>query len=78
MVRTGWAVTLLAAPGPLVRSVGGVDETASRRVVRVLGARHLLEAAVAARHGRGVRRAGVAVDAIHAATAVAFGIADRR
>lgn len=78
MVRTGWALALLAAPGPVVRVVGGRDEPASRWVVRVLGARHLVEAAVEIRHGRGVRRAGAAIDGIHSCTAMAFGLADRR
>ncbi|MDQ6783184.1 MAG: hypothetical protein M3063_07040 [Actinomycetota bacterium] len=78
VVRTGWGLLLLGAPGLAVRAAGGTDERASRRVVRVLGARHLAEAGLEARHGPGVRRAGGAVDLLHAVTAVGFGVADRR
>lgn len=77
-VRVGWGAFLVAAPGVVLRSAGGTDEAASRWVVRVLGLRHLIEAAVEAPHGRDVRRVGAAVDAIHAATALAFGLLDRR
>lgn len=77
-VRTVWGAVLLGVPGLLVRVAGGTDELASRRVVRVLGARHLVEAGVEARHGGAVRRAGGVVDLIHAVTAVGFGLADGR
>ncbi len=78
VVRAGWAVVLLSAPGVVIRTLGGVDETASRRVLRVLGVRHLLEAVVEARRGPTVRRAGAVVDLVHSMTAVGFGVADRR
>lgn len=77
-IRIVWGLLLLFVPGALVRAMGGTNEVASRRVMRVLGGRHLLEGAVEALHGRRVRRAGAFVDAIHAGTALTFGAVDRR
>lgn len=58
--------------------MGGIDESASRRVLRLLATRHLVQAAVEAWRGPTVVRAGAAVIAVHACTAMAFGMADRR
>lgn len=77
-VRFVWASILLAVPGAVIRSVGGIDETASRRVVRVLASRHLVQAAIEARLGPAVLRKGAAIDVSHACTGIMFGIADRR
>jgi hypothetical protein len=40
--------------------------------MRILGARHLVEAAVEASFGRSAREAGVWVDGLHATTSLAF------
>jgi hypothetical protein len=71
--RTAFGVELLAAPGPLLRLLGG--EPADERAVvvaRILGARQLAEAALLWRHGaRWAIRLGALVDLIHAGTAAA-------
>jgi hypothetical protein len=59
--------------------MGGADEDRTpRRVMRVLGARHLVEAAVEQRFGKIGRTLGVATDVIHAAVDVMFGVGDPR
>ena len=60
-------------PAQALRLLGrGQDDAASRTVVRVLGARHLVQgAAEALRRDPGVLRAGAGVDVLHALTALA-------
>ena len=78
-VRSGWGALLLVAPGPILRLMGGVDEGRTpRRLVRILGARHIVQAAVEQRFGGTARKLGVGVDVIHAATDIAFGYIDPR
>ena len=65
---------LLAAPDRVLRAGGGRDTPAVRLAVRILGARHLAEAAVLARaHGGRPLRRIVDIDLIHAASM--FGLA---
>lgn len=78
-VRSLWGALLVVVPGPVLRGLGGTDQgRAPRRVIRVLGARHLVQAGVEWRLGGRARETGVAVDALHAATALGFGVLDRR
>lgn len=70
---------LLVAPRPLLRVVAGrAPDERSVRVARVLGARHLIQAAVT---GPGtapaVLAAGAVADGLHSATAVALATVDR-
>jgi hypothetical protein len=59
--------------------MGGADEDPlPRRVLRVLGARHIVQAVLERCFGAGARRLGVGVDVLHAATDVGFGVADSR
>jgi hypothetical protein len=68
-------MTLLIAPGAVLRLIGGADEGRDpRRVMRVLGARHLVQAGVEYRLGWRARRIGTGVDLLHGATSVGFGI----
>lgn len=48
LARAAWAVTLLSAPGPALRLLGGrsADERSWRIVARVLGIRHAVQAAL--------------------------------
>ncbi len=78
LARTIWATILLAVPGRVLRVAGGVDGTGPRRVVRVLGTRHLLEAFLEARGGVAARRLGGAADLLHALSAVGFAVWDGR
>lgn len=76
--RLAWGGLLLLAPGALLRPVGPATTTAVR-TLRVLGARHLVQAAVTVRRPtRGVFAAGAAVDGLHALTDLALAAADRR
>ena len=68
-------MTLLIAPGPVLRLFGGADEgRAPRRVMRVLGARHLVQAGAEYRLGGRAREIGIGVDLLHGATSVVFGV----
>ncbi|MEJ5946533.1 hypothetical protein WDZ17_14645 [Pseudokineococcus basanitobsidens] len=80
VARAAWGTVCLLAPGLVERSLAGREpDVRARRVVRVLGARHLVQAA-------GARLlpphlavgGGAAVDAVHALTAAAFGLGDAR
>ncbi len=72
-VRVTWGTALLVAPGQILRLMGGADEgRGPRRVMRILGARHLAEAAAERRFGGTAREIGVGVDLIHAASDVGF------
>lgn len=78
-LRAGWGALLVATPGPILRLMGGTDQGRTpRRLVRLLGARHMLQAAAEQRFGGTARQIGVGVDLIHAATDVAFGYVDPR
>ncbi|WP_298989017.1 hypothetical protein [uncultured Pseudokineococcus sp.] len=80
LLRAAWGATCLLAPDAVQRAMSGHDpDVRGRRVLRVLGARHLVQAA----GGRVLppRLAvggGAAVDGIHSATALALGLLDVR
>ncbi len=76
-VRAGWGAALLLRPGPVLRAAGGADEERTVLVARVLGVRELAQAGVLlARPTPGVVRAGIGVDVLHAASAVALAVLD--
>ena len=53
-VRAGYGTALLLAPGPLIRICTGYPaDSRVRLTARVLGARHLIQAALTARAGPG-------------------------
>ncbi len=73
-VRTLWGSVLLAAPDAVLRDLphDRLDRPA-RVVARLLGVRHLTEAAVTGRRdSRTLIRAGASIDAIHATTFAAL------
>jgi hypothetical protein len=75
IIRVGWGVTLLIAPGTVLRLFGGADEDrAPRRVMRVLGARHMVQAGAEYRLGGRARKIGIGVDLLHGATSVVYAI----
>ncbi len=78
LVRAGWGLALFTAPRRLL-SVAGHPRAAraARFVVRTLGARHLVQAAVVLSKPSLTRTGGVA-DALHAISAVAFAAASPR
>ncbi len=79
ILRAGYGAALLCVPGPLIRRVTG--SPADRRIkvtARVLGARHLVQAAATARRsGPDALRIGASVDASHAASMFALAVGDR-
>ncbi|MEH3078241.1 MAG: hypothetical protein PGN11_16530 [Quadrisphaera sp.] len=77
--RATWGVLLLAAPERVLRAVGEHHPDArTRAVLRVLGARHLVQAAFSGRApGRATLADGAWVDAVHALTSLALAAGDR-
>ncbi|WP_431932273.1 hypothetical protein [Micromonospora sp. RP3T] len=76
--RVAWGTLLLLVPGALLRPVGPATP-AARWTLRVLGARHLAQAAVTLRWPvPGVLVVGAAVDGAHALATLALAAADRR
>jgi hypothetical protein len=74
VARAAYGAALLCAPGPIVRMITGVPATPRvRSVVRVLGVRHLAQAAVCGLvPARGLIRAGTATDGLHSASMLAL------
>ncbi|BCT74274.1 hypothetical protein SCMU_01160 [Sinomonas cyclohexanicum] len=76
-VRAAYGTVELLAPGAVEHLLLGhrPDERA-RTVIRILGARHLLQALVTARGGPALHRLGGGVDIVHAVTMAALAGAD--
>jgi hypothetical protein len=74
LARAGYGTALLCAPGPIIGVVTGQAPSArARQVARVLGVRHLAQAAVTVFNtGPEVVALGVIVDLLHAASMFAF------
>jgi hypothetical protein len=70
VVRAGYGTVLVLAPGPAIRLVTGrVPGRRACRVARVLGTRHLIQAALTAAAPRpAVFAIGGQVDAVHTAS----------
>ena len=78
-LHAAWGGLLVCAPAQLTRLAGEVPSPSSRRVLRLLGARHLGQAAVtAARPGPAALRAGGVVDIVHAASCAGLALVDAR
>ncbi|MGY1806600.1 hypothetical protein ACI8AF_04450 [Blastococcus sp. SYSU D00669] len=72
-VGGAWGASLLVRPGTVVDAVAPEFPAARRWVVRALGARLVLQhAAVLAAPTRGTVRAAAVVEAVHAASMLAF------
>ncbi|HZU60342.1 MAG TPA: hypothetical protein VE983_05220 [Solirubrobacteraceae bacterium] len=69
LVRAVWGTLLLALPRPILAICGGSRSRPVVAAVRILGARHVLEAVVMAiEHDRRPPRWMMAVDAVHGAS----------
>ncbi|GEM_PF-1257492 len=70
VVRAGYGAALVLAPGPAIRiATGRLPSRRARRVARVLGTRHLIQAALtAAAPGPAVLEIGGQLDAVHTAS----------
>jgi hypothetical protein len=78
-LRFSWGTALLVSPGTVLRLFGGVDVgTTPRRVMRVLGARHIAQGAAEWAFGGRAREIGTVVDLLHAATDVGFSVVSPR
>ena len=77
LARAGYGAALLCAPGPMIGVVTGRPPSPrARQVARVLGVRHLAQAAITALNpGPEVVALGVVVDLLHAASMFAFAAA---
>ena len=74
-LRAGWGVTLLLAPGTVLRIFGSADATPGPRLVmRILGSRQLVQAAIERRFGGAARETGVVVDLLHGSTSIGFAV----
>jgi hypothetical protein len=79
IVRICWGALLLVSPGTVLRLFGGADQGVTpRRVMRVLGARHVAQAGAEWAFGGRARQIGTVVDLLHAATSVGLAIIDPR
>jgi hypothetical protein len=78
-LRAGYGLLLLGAPGPVARLYAGRGcDRRTVAVARVLGARHLAQAALSARHrSETALGLGVAVDLLHAASMIGLAVLDR-
>ncbi|WP_138443059.1 hypothetical protein [Sinomonas susongensis] len=77
VVRAAYGASELLAPGALERLlVGAAADQRARTTIRILGARHLLQAVVTARGGATVHRLGGGVDALHAVSMAALAVFD--
>ncbi len=77
-VRGGYGLAQLAVPGVLGRVLGLRLDRAQRRVARVLGARHLTQAALSAPAPTApVLALGVEVDLLHSASMLGLAVFDR-
>jgi hypothetical protein len=79
LARAGYGAVLLCAPGQVIRAcTGRAADPRACRVTRVLGIRHLAQAAVTAwAPGPEVVTAGAAIDLCHAASMLALAAAGR-
>ncbi len=79
LTRAAYGAVLVCAPGTVIGlCTGQPASTRTRAVVRVLGSRHLIQAAVTARAPSAlVLRAGAQVDLAHAASMLVLGAVGR-
>lgn len=79
LARAAWGAVLLVSPRPVLRDVVGVaDDHRSIVIARILGGRHLVQAAISGLAPTPhVLALGVWVDAVHSVTALGLAVADR-
>lgn len=79
LVRGCWGASELLIPGRVVRDmVGHPADDRARIVSRILGARHLAQAALTAKGDAVAHLLGGAVDLTHSASMVLLALVDRR
>lgn len=77
--RAGYGAALVAAPGAVIcRATGRIPGRGVRRAARLLGVRHLIQAAISAFAPLpGVLAVGAGVDALHGTSMIMLATADR-
>jgi hypothetical protein len=79
VLRAGYGLCELLSPDFVAgRLMGTAPDRRARAAIRILGARHLLQAALTARGGRTAHRIGGTVDAAHAATMIVLAALDEK
>ncbi len=79
VIRAGFGVALLAVPARLVSLTGAEADAGTVTAARVLGVRHVFQAAGSPRLARTKwRHAGAAIDGVHAGSMIALGLRDER
>lgn len=79
VARSAFGALLLVAPGAIIGPIETRSDRGPRAIARVLGARHLVQAALVGRHrSPALAIGGAGVDSIHAAVAVAVAAVDAR
>ena len=79
ILRIGFGLVELCAPGPLYRRLTGSEpDRTARVVIRVLGARHVVQGLVLLRAGRTAHRLGAGVDLLHGLSMVGLAAVDER
>ena len=77
VIEAVWGLTLVVAPGRVIRFVQGSDPANEVSVARVLGARHMVQAAaILARPTRTRTILGSAVNGLHAVSMVFMAAVD--
>jgi hypothetical protein len=79
-IRAGYGVLLVVAPGAVIRlATGQPSGRRERAVARLLGTRHVVQAAITAfAPVPGVLAAGAGVDVLHTTSMIMLAAADRR
>ncbi len=79
VVRIGYGVAMMIFPNLLLdEGTASGSDAAARRVVRVLGARHVVQGAVLFAGNENWHRLGAVVDVLHCASAAVFAAARPR
>ena len=74
--RLVWAAAVIGFPNRLIDAAGGSPDRRSRRVARILGARHAIQGSLELASWPRWSRAGIVVDGLHAITAAGLGALD--
>ncbi len=79
VVQALWGTTLLIAPGSVLRLLGGANEDPMpKRIMQILGTRHVLQASAERVFGAPALRLGGWIDGLHALSGLGLACADAR
>jgi hypothetical protein len=79
VVQALWGAVLLLEPGMVLMALGGANEARTpKRILRILGARHLLQAGAEQYFGAEAFKLGACVDGLHALSGMGFACFDAR